>query len=127
MEQCYAYKFTSPYILTRALLPLLKQEYKTNILFTSADVGRHPQAYWGAYSIAYAGLEAQMTLWAEELESVSNVSVNSIDPGPVRTSFRRRSHPGESQEKLVIPNSITPAYLKLLSQRHSFHNTKITL
>jgi len=117
----------APYILTRALLPLLKQEYKTNILFTSADVGRHPQAYWGAYSIAYAGLEAQMTLWAEELEAVSNISVNSIDPGPVRTSFRRRSHPGESQESLVIPASITPAYLKLLSIKNQLHGSKVTL
>jgi len=117
----------APYILTRALLPLLKQEYKTNILFTSADVGRQPQAYWGAYSIAYAGLEAQMTLWAEELEAVSNIKVNSIDPGPVRTSFRRRSHPGESQETLASPQSITPAYLKLLSESHSLHGEKISL
>jgi len=81
----------APYFLTRALLPLLKQEYTTNVLFTSADVGRKAAAYWGAYSIAYAGLEAQMTIWAEELEAVSNIKINSIDPGPVRTSFRRRS------------------------------------
>ena len=117
----------APYILTRALLPLLKQDYKTNILFTSADVGRHPQAYWGAYSIAYAGLEAQMTLWAEELESVSNISVNSIDPGPVRTSFRRRSHPGESQESIKPPSTITTAYLKILSNKNNLHGEKITL
>ncbi|NND82301.1 MAG: SDR family NAD(P)-dependent oxidoreductase, partial [Gammaproteobacteria bacterium] len=75
----------APYFLTRALLPLLKQDYATNIVFTSADEGRHPQAYWGAYGIAYAGIEAQMKIWAEELESVSNIKVNSLDPGPVRT------------------------------------------
>ena len=117
----------APYILTRALLPLLKQEYTTNILFTTADVGRQPLAYWGAYSIAYAGLEAQMTLWAEELEAISKVRVNSIDPGAVRTSFRRRSHPGESQETLPAPNSITPAYLKLLSTHNLLHKQKISL
>ena len=111
----------APYFLTRALLPLLKQKYQTNVLFTSADVGRQPLAYWGAYSIAYAGLEAQMTLWAEELEAVSNIKVNSIDPGAVRTSFRRRSHPGESQETLPTPKSITPAYLKLLNASHTMH------
>lgn len=117
----------APYILTRALLPLLKQEHTTNLLFTSAEVGRQAAAYWGAYSIAYAGLEAQMTIWSEELENVSNIKVNSIDPGPVRTSFRRRSHPGESQESLVTPQSITPAYLKVLSGDHDFHGDKLVV
>ena len=117
----------APYFLTRALLPLLKQEHQTNLLFTSAEVGRQAQAYWGAYSIAYAGLEAQMTLWAEELEAVSNVKVNSIDPGAVRTSFRRRSHPGESQEALPTPKSITPAYLKLLSLSHTLHGQRLSI
>lgn len=117
----------APYFLTRALLPLLKQDTTTNIVFTSADVGRFPAAYWGAYSIAYAGLEAQMTIWAEELEQVSNIKINSIDPGAIRTAFRRRSHPGESQETLPIPSSITPAYLKLLSSNNQFHNEKLSL
>ena len=117
----------APYFLTRALLPLLKQEYTTNVLFTTADVGRDPAAYWGAYSIAYAGLEAQMTIWAEELDAVSNIKVNSIDPGPVRTSFRRRSHPGESQQSLTTPQSITPAYLKLLNVDNQDHGLKITI
>jgi len=117
----------APYLLTRALLPLLKQDYTTNILFTSADVGRKPLAYWGAYSIAYAGIEAQMTIWAEELENVYNIKVNSIDPGPIRTSLRRRSHPGESQETLATPQSITPAYLQLLGSEHDCHGRKISL
>jgi len=115
----------APYILTRALLPLLKQDETTNLLFTSADVGRDAAPYWGAYSIAYAGLEAQMTIWAEELENISNIKVNSIDPGPVRTSFRRRSHPGESQASLVTPQSISRAYLKILSGEHQFHGAKL--
>ena len=117
----------APYYLTRAVLPLLKQAHQTNLLFTSADCGRNPQAYWGAYSIAYAGLEAQMTLWAEELENVSNIRVNSLDPGPVRTSFRRRSHPGESQEQLIVPNAVVPAYLNLLDQTHTYHGQRISL
>ena len=117
----------APYILSRALLPLLRQEHVTNMLFTSADVGREAAAYWGAYSIAYAGLEAQMTIWAEELENVSNIKVNSIDPGPVRTSFRRRSHPGESQENLATPQRIVGAYLYLLSGQHELHGSKLSV
>ena len=115
----------APYILTRALLPLLKQEYTTNVLFTSADVGREASAYWGAYSIAYAGVEAQMSIWAQELEKISRVKVNSIDPGAVRTVLRRRSHPGEPQESLPTPQSIAPAYLKVLSGEHEFHGERL--
>ena len=115
----------APYFLTRALLPLLKSDYQTNVLFTTADVGRAPEAYWGAYSIAYAGVEAQMKIWAEELENTSNIRVNSLDPGAVRTSLRRRSHPGENQETLASPQSITGAYLKLLSMDHDHHGEQL--
>ena len=116
----------APYLLTRALLPLLKQQNTTQIVFTSADVGRAPEAYWGAYSIAYAGLEAQMKIWAEELENISNIRVNSLDPGAVRTTLRRRSHPGESQESLITPQAISAAYLFLL-QQNKFHGERLSL
>ncbi len=117
----------APYLLTRALLPLLKQDYQTNLLFTSADVGRSPAAYWGAFSIAFAGIEAQMTLWAEELENISNIKVNSIDPGPVRTKLRRRSHPGESQMSLVSPQAVAPVYADLLLESHTYHGQKLSI
>jgi len=68
-----------------------------------------------------------MKTWAEELENSSKIKVNSIDPGPVRTSFRRRSHPGESQDSLIAPQKITPAYLKLMSGDHNLHGASISL
>lgn len=126
-QQVFQVNLQAPYLLTRALLPLLKQENTTHILFSSAAVGRNPKAYAGAYGVAYAGLEAQMSIWAEELENISNVRVNSIDPGPVRTSFRRRSHPGEDQNTLRTPQEIAPAYLKLLKEEHQGNNTRYAL
>lgn len=117
----------APYYLTRAFLPLLKQKHQTNVVFTSADVGRNAAAYWGAYAIAYAGLESQMVIWAEELENTSNIRVNSLDPGPVRTSFRRRSHPGESQAILITPQAITNAYILLFASKHNYHGQQLTI
>ena len=117
----------APYYLSRALLPLLKQDKQTNLLFTSAEVGRNAAAYWGAYAIAYAGIESQMKIWAEELENVSNIKVNSLDPGPVRTSFRRRSHPGESQATLIAPQSLVNAYIYLFANEHEFHGEQLEL
>lgn len=116
-QQVIQTNLQAPYLLTRALLPLLKKETTTQLLFTSADLGRSPKAYGGAYSIAYAGLEAQMVIWARELERTTNIKVNSIDPGPVRTVLRRRSHPGEDQASLRTPQSIVGAYLAIFANQ----------
>ncbi len=126
-EQVMQVNLHAPYLMTRALLPLLRNQKTSHILFSSAAVGREPKAYGGAYSIAYAGIEAQMTIWAQELEKVSNIKINSIDPGPVRTVMRRRSHPGEEQESLRTPQEITPAYLRLLGVTQSKSGTRFYL
>jgi len=68
-----------------------------------------------------------MSIWAEELENTTSIKVNSIDPGPVRTSLRRRSHPGESQNALVTPQSIVKAYLMLFANEHEYHGAKLTV
>lgn len=117
----------APYFLTRALLPLLNHDQPTNILFSSANVGRNPTAYNGAFSIAFAGLEAQMKIWSQELAEVSNIRVNSIDPGAVRTAMRRQSHPGESQESLPAPAKIVPAYLMSLSPEHNNQGQQLSV
>ena len=117
----------APYFLTRGLLPALKESTSAQVIFTSAKCGRNPTAYWGAYGVAYGGLEAQMKIWADELENPTNIIVNSIDPGAVRTSLRRRSHPGESQESLLAPQAITNAYIKLFSGDHSHFAQALTI
>lgn len=126
-EQVMQINLHAPYLLTRALLPLLKQERPTNVVFTSADSGRNPAAYGGAYAIAYAGIEAQMQIWADEQENISNIRINSLDPGPVRTSLRRRSHPGEDQATLITPQQISYAYLMLLSRANWLHGQQVWL
>lgn len=126
----------APYFLTRMLLPALNiassattgaNNNNPQLLFTSDQSGRTPSAYSGAYGIAYGGLEAQMRVWADELENTTNIKINSIDPGPIRTAFRRRSHPGESQDQLIPPQAITKAYLKLFAGDHSHHGEALRL
>ena len=118
----------APYFLTRMLLPALNADKNNSqLIFTSDASGRSPSAYSGAYGVAYGGLEAQMRIWADELENPTNINVNSVDPGPVRTSLRRRSHPGENQDTLTPPQTLVPAYLKLLAGDHSFHGEALSL
>ena len=104
----------APWVLTRALIPVLENAATASVLFGSAASGRVPTANWGAYAIAYAGIEAQMAIWAAEMKNISGIRFNSIDPGAVNTQMRRRSHPGESPLASAKPEEIVPAYLYLL-------------
>jgi len=105
---------TGPFLLTQVCLPLLKKSADASILFTSDAVGRHAKAYWGGYSISKYGIEALSLILADELEANTPVRVNTLDPGPVLTRFRKNAYPGESNTELHSPESIMPHYLYLI-------------
>lgn len=104
----------APYLLTRALLPLLKKSDDASVLFTSSSVGRKGRAYWGAYGITKAATENMMEILADELETNTHIRVNSIDPGAVRTSMRAKAYPGEDPNTLPRPEEIMNVYLYLM-------------
>jgi NAD(P)-dependent dehydrogenase (short-subunit alcohol dehydrogenase family) len=105
---------TAPFALTQACLPLLRQAPDASILFTSDSVGRRGKAYWGAYGVSKFGLEGLMQILAEETRDSSQIRVNSIAPGPVRTNLRARAYPGESPQRLPSPDNIMGPYLYLM-------------
>lgn len=102
-----------PFLMTRALLPLLKNAEDPSVVFTSADVARQAKAYWGAYAISLAGVERMMELFAEENDQ-QPIRFNSLDPGPTQTRLRQRAYPGENPNTLPEPAQLLPAYLYLL-------------
>ncbi|MDJ0806437.1 MAG: YciK family oxidoreductase [Gammaproteobacteria bacterium] len=104
---------TAPFILTQACLPLLRRSEDARILFSSDGVGRKGKAYWGAYGVSKFGLEGLMQILAQELES-SQIRVNSLDPGAVRTRLRALAYPGEDPNGLPEPDAIMPPYLYLM-------------
>ena len=101
----------APFLLTQALLPLLKQSPDAAVLFTVDGVAQEPKAYWGAYGIAKAGLTAMMKIWADELEANTTVRVNAINPGPVATHLRGHAYPFEDASLLAKPESLMYAYV----------------
>jgi NAD(P)-dependent dehydrogenase (short-subunit alcohol dehydrogenase family) len=105
---------TAEFVLTRQLLPLLRASRDAAVLFTSSGVGNVGRAYWGAYSISKFAVEGMAQVLSQELENTSNVRVNIIDPGKVRTSMRRQAYPSEAPESLPTPESLTHAWLALL-------------
>jgi NAD(P)-dependent dehydrogenase (short-subunit alcohol dehydrogenase family) len=105
---------TAAFVLTQYLLPLLRKSADATVLFTSSGVGARGRAYWGAYAVSKFAVEGLTQVLAPELENTSNVRVNIIDPGKVRTSMRRQAYPSEAADTLPLPESLTAPYLALL-------------
>ncbi len=105
---------TAQAMMTKALLPVLRQAQKASIVFTSSGVGRKGRAYWNAYAISKFATEGMMQVLAHECEG-SQVRVNSINPGATRTGMRANAYPAENPMDLKTPEEILPVYLYLMS------------
>jgi NAD(P)-dependent dehydrogenase (short-subunit alcohol dehydrogenase family) len=104
----------SQFLLTRALIPLLRAAPRASVVFTSSGVGRRGRAYWGAYAVSKFATEGLMQVLADELENTSDIRVNSLNPGATNTAMRRAAYPGEVPEDNPSPEAIMPAYLYLM-------------
>ncbi|WP_024679900.1 YciK family oxidoreductase [Pseudomonas syringae] len=102
------------FMLTRALLPLLKRSEDASIAFTSSSVGRKGRANWGAYGVSKFATEGLMQTLADELEGVTAVRANSINPGATRTGMRAQAYPDENPLNNPAPEDIMPVYLYLM-------------
>ncbi|EGH96892.1 MULTISPECIES: YciK family oxidoreductase [Pseudomonas syringae group] len=102
------------FMLTRALLPLLKRSEDASIAFTSSSVGRNGRANWGAYGVSKFATEGLMQTLADELEGVTAVRANSINPGATRTGMRAQAYPDENPLNNPAPEDIMPVYLYLM-------------
>lgn len=105
---------TAPFLLTRACVPLLKKSADASVVFTTAAVGRHGKAYWGAYGIANAAIENMMQILADEVENNTNIRVNSIDPGEVNTSLWVKVFPGVDPDSWAQPKDVAAGFVYLL-------------
>lgn len=105
---------TSPFLLSRACLPILRKSVDASITFTSTSIAQEGRAYWGAYGVSKAGADNLMQIMADELETNTAIRVNSIDPGVVATRMRRLAFPAEDAATLPTADSVMPTYLYLL-------------
>lgn len=117
----------SPYLMVRALLPLLRQAKAASIIATSSGVGRQGRALWGAYAASKHALEGLVQVLADELREVSNVRINSLNPGRTRTRMRAQAYPAEDPATLPTPEEIAPFFVQLLTGRHGFHGEALEI
>jgi NAD(P)-dependent dehydrogenase (short-subunit alcohol dehydrogenase family) len=102
------------FVLTRTLLPLLRQSSDASIVFTVSSVSQRGRAYWGAYAVAKFGVEGLMQVLADETSTTTNIRVNSVNPGPARTPMRAQAYPGEDPATVPAPEDVLSPYLYLL-------------
>jgi len=105
---------SAPFMLTQFLIPLLLKSEDARILFLSSSVGREAKAYWGAYSVSKFGIEGFAKTLSEELEK-TNISVNTINPGKLRTEMRRTAYPAEDSSTVPMTEEKSTAIVYLLS------------
>lgn len=109
---------TANYRLIRALDPLLRASDAGRVVAVTSSVAQSHRAYWGAYAISKAGLEAMANIYSAETE-ITPVKVNIYDPGGTRTAMRAKAVPGEDSSLLPNPADHWPNLSKLLSPSYS--------
>ncbi|MBL3557450.1 MULTISPECIES: YciK family oxidoreductase [Marinobacter] len=106
---------TAPFLLSRAMIPLLRKSEDASVIFTSSGVGRRAKPYWGAYAVSKFAIEGLSQMLSEELDDDRhNVRVNSLNPGATRTNMRATAYPAENPQQNPTPEDLMPVYLYLM-------------
>lgn len=102
------------FILTQALLPMLRVSQDASVVFTTSGVSVRGRAYWGAYAASKFAVEGLMQVLADETDTATSLRVNSVNPGGIRTQMRARAFPGEVPDALPTPEQVLGPFLYLL-------------
>ena len=104
----------APLLLTRALLPVLRQREDAAVVFLLDDPARVGLAFWGGYGIAKHGLAGAVAVLHAETER-SSVRVHGLQPGPMRTALRGKAWFAENPGEIPEAARYAPACVALLS------------
>ncbi len=115
-EKVLAVNVTANWRFIRSLDPLLRQSDAGRVVFVTSGAATKCRAYWGPYSISKAAVECLARTYAHECEK-TNIRVNVINPGPIRTRMRAAAFPGEDPETLPAPEELATAMLPLFTSQ----------
>jgi NAD(P)-dependent dehydrogenase (short-subunit alcohol dehydrogenase family) len=117
---------TANFRLIRTLDPLLKASDAGRVVFVTSGVATESRAYWGEYAVSKAALESLAKTYAAECAN-TNVRVNILDPGRVRTAMRAQAYPGEDPASRPHPDDIAPHFLKLVANDCAMNGGTVTV
>lgn len=120
-QNVFQVNLTSQFLMTQALLPILKKAPSASVVFTTSSVGLKGRAYWGPYAISKFATQGMMEVLADEYDN-TNIRFNSINPGGTKTSMRAKAFPAENASNLKTPAEIMSPYLYLMDNQASSEN-----
>lgn len=123
-DRVIALNLSANFRLIRTLDPLLRASDAGRVIFVSSGAAEGYRAYWGAYAASKAALESLARTYKAETEK-TNIRVNIVDPGRVRTKMRAEAFPGEDPETLPTPEYIVSTFLHLGSPACVRHGDRI--
>ena len=111
-DDVMAVNVTANLRLMRSLDPLLRASDAGRAVFVTSGLAQKCWAYWGAYSISKAALEAMVKTYAAENEQ-SSIRANCFSPGATRTKMRAQAMPGEDPETLPSAEEVAAQIIPL--------------
>ncbi len=119
--KCLHVNVNAAFLLTQAVLPLLRQS-AGRVIFLSDECGRTGQSAMGAYAVSKWAIEGLMATLSAEYSSAHPVSTCSVDPGAMRTALRRQAYAGETAEESPEPSGHAAALLDCLDPAQGMIN-----
>jgi NAD(P)-dependent dehydrogenase (short-subunit alcohol dehydrogenase family) len=113
LHEVYQVNVFAPLALTQAALPALRARAGAVVNVTS-DAAVEPYPGWGGYGSAKAAVEQVSRILAVEEPALR---VWWVDPGDLRTRMHQEAFPDEDISDRPLPETVVPAFLKLLSDR----------
>jgi NAD(P)-dependent dehydrogenase (short-subunit alcohol dehydrogenase family) len=105
LDRQWAINLRAPYVLTRLLLPALR-DARGHVVFVNSGSGRRANPGWGAYAATKFGLRAVAdSLRAEE--AAHGVRVTTVYPGRTDTPMQRAVF--EAEGRAYDPTGLVPA------------------
>lgn len=90
---------TGPFLLSQALLPLMRRTAGSRVVWVADDPEGRRKAYWGAYGVAQSGRTALAGIMAAECRR-DGPEIIEIDPGPFYSPLRSKAWPAEKPDEL---------------------------
>ena len=113
LRTVYEVNVVAQLALTQEALPALLARDGA-IVFVTSDAAVEPYPGWGGYGSAKAALEQIGKVLAVEVPALR---VWVVDPGDLRTRMHQEAFPSEDISDRPLPESVVPAYVKLLTER----------
>ena len=112
LGRVYRVNALAPLALVQLALPRLVDGGR--IINLTSDAAVEPYEGWGGYGSSKAALEQLTSILAAEHPELR---VYAVDPGDMRTRMHQEAFPGEDISDRPEPESVAPAFLRLLAER----------